>query len=317
MVVVEREIPPLKAGENSIVHVIDPRRDGRGYMGVRDTGNLDVFWHRWNGSSRVLTHHGGMDGFPDIDIPLRQCRRVITGYIGIEEVIEEDLPEANPPTNLRDFSDLLNVAAESVYIPGSQQVILDIKSQLDRAVREVTIFPGGLRVGGSLNILMELGKKLERSTQPQKQELNSYIQQAVYSNDRFTRFEALLKGSGEALGLLSYIEGVLVGTMQRHNKLEAHRSNLESVAVTWALEVLKQKANLDAVTDTDLVAKKVQEAEDEALSQLITNPFRKKALRIQRFHTVSRKAIELSIWKQDIKEAQRGRYTDRYPLKAS
>lgn len=331
------EIPPLQEGqpiywpnvtEDRIVHVFDRRTEylkshpayGRGYMGVRSSGNVDVFWHRWkklpNGRIvSALAHHGGPEGFDDIETPIRQCRRIITGYIGIEETLEEDGVE-EPAANFKDFSELLGATADTVYIPGQQQFILDIKSQIDKAIRQVTVNPRSLRMGGSINILQDQSTKLERSTQPMKRALNEQLRQAITSSDRFSQFEALLKGNQGVLEILADMDRKVVATMHRHNELDAHRSVSESVAVTWALAVLKQKANLDAMKDVALVAQRVKEAEDQAVSQLITNPFRKKALRIQRFHTISRKAIELSNWKQDIREAQRGRYTDRYPVQA-
>lgn len=329
----EVDIPPLKVGEGGIVHVFDARfslrRDhpayNRGYMGVRKTGNIDVFWHRWvrqpDGSYKsVLAHHGGANGFPDIEIPIRQCRRIIRGYMGVEEELEvgDDLVEASPPADLPAFSELLGRAAETIFIPGQQQFILGLKAQIDRAIREVTSRPGSLQLGGSLNILQGLSSQLARSNQPLIQQINEHILGVVLSNDRFTQFEDLIKGGQVALERLGQMDRIVVSTMHRHNRLEAHRSNSESVAVNWALEVFRQKGKLDKGENPDLVAQVVADSTRQVTAQLFTNPFKTRSEKISRIlgGNINKGAAELSFWKDEIREVQRGRY-NRYPLRES
>lgn len=352
----EIEIPPLKVGETysephwssgptRVVHVFDARTNlrrnhpayGRGYIGVRESGNIDVFWHHWQKQpdgnfGSVLAHHGGMYGFPDIEIPIRQCRRIIAGYLGIEEAIEETegLAEAeiHPPVNLREFADILGT--QTIFVPGAAAWAMDIKTTIDRAIRQVISRPGYLNLGTSVNILQNMRQKLTLSTNPFLQETGEAIEEALLSDDRFKKMEALQRGGQSIIGRMAQIDSMVLSVMQRHNRLEAHRSYSESVATSWALEVFRQKAKLDAGEDTATIAQKIKEASIEATGNLITNPFKERTQKLYELGTlgsvlemegpnrvamlINKGVIELSFWKDEIREARRGRFRDRYPV---
>lgn len=360
MVQPERELPPLKVGETiswpdvnpaTIVYVFDTRagfnRDhpayGRGFMGVRENGNMDVFWHRWirgpGGSFRsVLAHHGGKDGFDDIETPIRQCRRIITGYMGIEEKIEpgDDLTEADqrPPVNLAEIGNLIDQSTEVVHIPGYQDWALSIKAQIDRATRQVITRPGYLSSGGSINILQALRRQLDRSRNPFLSATGDDIEEALLSDDRFKQFEALQRGGQRMIDRMAQIDTMVISVMQRHNRLEAHRSNTESNIRRLYSAVMSAQGRWDGLeyTERPVVVSRLTADSTLYLNALVSNPYQKRGQRVaqlknldnilvvrghERVGTViKRTAVELSHWKDDIDEAQRGRFTDRYPVES-
>lgn len=353
-----RELPPLKIGEtlrwpdinpSLIVYVFDARvglhRDhpayGRGFMGVRENGNMDVFWHRWvrgpGGSFRsVLAHHGGRDGFDDIEIPIRQCRRIIRGYMGIEETIEppDDLKkqEERPPITLREFGDLIGQSAQTVFIPGHQEWALDIKSTIDRAVREITSRPGSLSLGGSINILQGLRGKLDRSKTPLLNQAGDDIEEALSSDDRFKQLAALKRGGQKMIDRMAQIDSMVISVMQRHNRLEAHRSNAESNVRQLYFEVMRVQGKWDGFSGEERpkVASGLVADSTLYLNALVTNPFRQKSKRLSQLRSldtilkergservatdIKRAAVRLSNWKDEIDEAQKGRFLNRYPI---
>lgn len=351
MVQPERELPPLKVGENGIIYVFDSRSDlgsdhpayGRGYMGVRGDGNLDVFWHRWvrirgGGFRSVLTHHGGPNGFGDIEIPIRQCRRIITGYLGIEETIETegDLKEEDqrPPVNLQEIGSLIGESAQTIVIPGYQEWALSIKSQIDRAIRQIITRPGYLSPGGSIGTLQELQRQLDRSRNPFLKGAGDDIEEALLSDDRFRQLAALQRGGQRIIDRMAQIDSMVVSVMQRHNRLEAHRSNTESNVKRLYFEVMRVQGRWEKLSDEERPRVVARLAADSTLylNALVSNPYRIRSQKynglknlyelfeikgLKRAASVIREAaIGLRGWKDDIDEAQKGRFTDRYPIES-
>lgn len=337
-----REIPPLKVGENGIVYVFDTRSGlspddpgyKRGYMGVRESGNIDVFWHRWDGLRSVLAHHGGVHGFPDIEVPIRQCRRIIRGYLGIEETIEmeDDLAvdEVKPPVSLREFGDLIGTA-QTVFIPGYQDWALSVKAQIDRAVREITSRPGFLNLGGSVQILQNLRQKLDRSRNPLLSELGMDIEEALLANDRFKQLSALRRGGMRIIDRMDQIDSMVLSVMQRHNRLEAHRSNTESNVRRLYFDVMRIQGRFEepGVDQRKLAASLAANA-TLYLDSLVSNPYKEKSKKFAGLkevydlletegpdrvaQVIRTSATLLHGWKDDLDEAEKGRFTDRYPV---
>lgn len=351
----DREIPPLKQGEpivwpdlpaDLITHVFDARTNlqrtdrayGRGYMGVRSSGNIDVFWHRWeigsNGISRVLTHHGGKEGFPDIEIPLRQCRRIIAGYIGIEDEIEPEdelaPSDQKPPVSLREFGNLLG-EVKTFVIPGHQQWVENVRIIIDQAIREVVYRPGNFSLGRSFDMLQAVRTKLDISTNPLLRETGMELEEALLAEDRFGKLAALQRGGQRILARMGQIDGTVLSIMNRHNRLEAHRTNSEETVLRLANEIFRQKSKLDdGVGNPDLIYRALDRQAKTVVGELKTNPFKRRAERLSQMtdleviltHSgsevasgiVEKAAKELVFWKKEIKEAQRGRFNNRFPV---
>lgn len=355
-----REIPPLKAGETltwegvepaQIIHVFDPRRNlpnahpafNRGYIGVRENGNVDVFWHRWviegRGDQRVLVHHGGPQGFDDIARPMRQCVRMVKGYIGIEETVEEVQEEEEgerelkPPITLRDFVESLHQGAETILIPGHQQWVASIKWEFDRALRQITMSQSGeVSFGGSVESLREIRQRLDHSKNPYLKEAGDNLEQALASDDRFKQFEAIKRGGGRILSRMAEIDDIVLSIMVRYRRLEAHRGYSEEHIAHFANEVFRLKGHFDAATlesKRQIVSRLASQA-DTSIELLIANPFKERAKRLGRLpnladildlegrtraeSVLNEAAAELSQWKEDIKVAQKGRLENRYPV---
>lgn len=233
----EYEIPPLKKGEEfsephwsgrpvKIVHVFDPRtshsRDnlihGRGFMGVRENGNIDVFWHRFarvDGQfRRVLVHSGGIAGFDDIEKPMRQFVRIIKRYIGIEETvleISEQEPEETslqPPVTLREFTNKLDETAQTVIIPGHIEWVREVKGEFDRAMRQMTVNSAGLSFGNSRKTFEVLSERLDRSKNPFLKEAGVAVDEVLTSDDRFIQFAALRRGNANILDRMAEIDDI-------------------------------------------------------------------------------------------------------------
>lgn len=353
-----RELPPLQEGQTltwpdvnpaTIVYVFDTKPGlspddpmyKRGYIGVRASGNVDVFWHRWvkgpEGTFRsALSHHGGKDGFPDIDVAIRQCRRIITGYVGIEDTIEIgdnlERSEPKPPVSLRDFGEFIGTNAETIFIPGAEAWAMDVKTQIDRAVREIISKPGSLRLGDSIRILQALSSKLNRSTNPLLNEIGGAVQRVFLTDNRFEQLDELRRGEQMIIDRMAQISSMVVSVMQRHNRLEAHRSNAEANVRRLYFDVLRKQGQWTKAGEDEfpgLAGNLVADAR-LYLDSLITNPFRQRSKRFDPLRdldttlkiagpdaaaqVIKTSAIELHNWKEEIYEAQRGRFTDRYPV---
>ena len=336
-----REIPPLKLGENRIAYVFDAREDGRGYMGVREDGNIDIFWHRWKkaggGFRRVLVHHGGIHGFNDIETPIRQCRRIIRGYLGIEDTIEaeDDLTadEARPPVSLKEFGDLIG-SAQTVVIPGYQDWALGVKDQINRAIREITSRPGFLSLGGSIQVLQNLHQKLDRSRNPLLNELGADIEEALLADDRFKQLNALRRGGMRIIDRMDQMDSMVLSVMLRHNRLEAHRSNTENNIRRLYLDVMRVQGRWQEAAADQLPKLVASLAANSTLylDSLISNPYKEKGKKFASLkgiyelletagpdrvaQVIKVSATGLHDWKDDIDEAQKGRFTDRYPVES-
>ena len=358
------EIPPLKAGEMlqlegvepaMIVHVFDARENlrqdhpsfGRGYIGVRESGNVDVFWHRWVGEGRgfrrVLVHNGGPKGFDDIERPMRQCVRMVKRYIGIEETVEERQEEEEgerelkPPITLRDFAESLHAGRETILIPGHEQWVASLKWEFDRAIREITVSSSGaVNFGGSVESLKSIRQRLDSSKNPYLRQAGDDLEEALASDDRFKQFAALRRGGGRTLSRMAEIDDIVLSIMVRHGRLEAHRGSCEDNLGHFANEVFRLKGRLDKTQTSEEYQPTAARIANLSASQLpifITNPFKERAGRLNRLpdlgtiletdgrvrtdRVLNEAAAELSQWKEDIKTATRGRFADRFPVAES
>ena len=347
----EYEIPPLKVGEDGIVYLFDPRpklsRDhpahGRGYMGVEENGNIHVFWHRFtrvNGQfQRVLVHSGGVLGFDDIERPMRQCVRMIKKYIGVEETVEElgeQEPEETsfqPPLTLREFTDRLGETTQTVIIPGHVEWVRGVKGEFDRAIRQMTINSSGISFGNSRKTFEVLSERLNRSKNPFLKEAGEAVDEVLASDDRFAQFAALRRGNADILDRMAEIDNMVVAIMGRFNRLDAHRSISEDTVLRLANVVFDQKMRFNRVIVASgylSIVRRLSHSAEVNLGLLITNPFKIRSQKLSHLvdlenileaegskrveAVIDQIAGELSIWKDDIRQARRGRFEDRFPV---
>lgn len=185
------------------------------------TGRYHVYWHRErlvNGGIREeLIHHGGRDGFSDLNAVKRQHERVILRYTGLVVDLPADQVESGavPEQNFPQIAKQLQVE-----IPGEQQLVsgwVKTLQDVNRDLPQVTNHGKLSLIREELNNL--LAGNLSRSVNRHKVNAARTLQTGL----RGSRGELLLSVNQAQLELLIRAQqtvAITLGTMQRYNDLE-------------------------------------------------------------------------------------------------
>lgn len=126
---------------------------------------------------------------------------------------------------------------------------------------------------------------------------------------------------------------ILVAIMGRFNRLDAHRVSSEDTVLRLANVVFYQKVRFDRVLsspDYTTVLQRLSHSVKINLGLLVANPFKIRSQKLSQLvdlenileaegskrveAVINEVAGELSIWKDDIREARRGRFENRFPV---
>lgn len=185
------------------------------------TGHYHVYWHRErlvDGKIREdLIHHGGKDGFSDLNAVKRQHERIIQRYTGMAVDIASDQAEDGvvPEQNFPQIAKRLQLE-----IPGEQQSVnvwIKTLQDVSRDLPQVTNH-------GKLSFIREdlanlLSGNLSRSVNKHKVNAARTLETGL----RGSRGELLLSVNRAQLELLiraQQMVSITLGTMQRYNDLE-------------------------------------------------------------------------------------------------
>lgn len=342
----EKVNPALTIGQ-----ILDYDQDRRpiGHLLIdREQGNIHVYWYRWIKEQgpqgiryrKVLTHHGGTNGFGTIEKPIDQHRLIIAKYFGVETEVDEDAEAElfRPPFTVRTYAQALRIGARTIEIPGERAWINDCLYIVDRAIRGATIRMPASELQSRLTTLSQLQPKFDRSRNPHMQRASEHIVQAVEAAQKEERDETmvgLLEVGKDINERAQEISEILGATIKREATLEQVRNNSEQTVTEVHFEVVKAKEKWDlAKTDQErekVVLNLTNLLGVRRLTELSVQPFKgrvqKRSLvrlgrlgeymavgdteRVGRYLTEG--SNELINWRQDIKKRVEGEYKMRFP----
>lgn len=192
-----------------------------GNIHIAETGRYHVYWHRekmvGERLQTQLIHHGGPDGFLNLQAVKNQHERVILRYVGMAvDISPQEQEEGTTPDQT--FPQLAQ--SLRIEIPGEQQKVVDWVNTLQRVSRDLP----QIRTHGALSKIREdLANLLEGNL---SRSLNRYKQLAATSLVRGlegSRGTLLARLNDAQLNLLLRAQqtvSITLGTMQRYNDLE-------------------------------------------------------------------------------------------------
>ncbi|MDP2672113.1 MAG: hypothetical protein Q8O68_01225 [Candidatus Daviesbacteria bacterium] len=348
------ERPPLKVGDPipgdkveslTVGQIIDPPI---GHLLVdQEQGNIHIYWYRWIKEGinykKVLTHHGGSNGFDDIQKPIDQHQRIIAKYMGVETELDDRTNESEekllqPPFTLRNYAQALRIGYDRIEIPGERAWVGACLDLVERTIRGAAIKMPASELQSRLFNLSQLQQRFARSRNPYMQQASIHIFQAVESDKNASRDEtmiALLETGRDINSRAQEISEILAGTIKRESLLENLRNRCEATITDVHFDLVKAKEKWDKAED-DLEREKVilnltNLLGIRRLSELTVQPFRGRAQRrpLKRLASLgeywasgdmelvgkvlTEGSNDIIIWRNQIKKRVEGEYNMRFP----
>ena len=314
---------------------------------VADTGRYHVYWHReyWKNGRvvRKLIHHGGRDGFSDLNAVKGQHERVILRYTGMTIEIPSDQTEIGvaPDQNFPQLAKAL-----TLEIPGEQQIIGSWIKTLQDVSRDL---PQTTNHGKLTSIRDELAALLSGKLSTSINRHKSNAARTLETGLKGNKGELLMNVNKAQLELLIRAQEavrITLGTMQRYNDLE--KLQISWNGIVYQLPVIC--ANAIRVLSPDTPAERIErvmnlsfvnpeQSIQSKLEQLKGEPYFNKAERFihdlspvkslwqnrQQYSSdykeiitvLTKQAFELEIWKRKIHDENEGVNFRKYSLEKS
>lgn len=338
-------IPGKNVNTLTIAQILDA---GTGHLLVdKEQGNVHVYWYRWvkqgNRYSKVLAHHGGPNGFNDIQKTIDQHQRVIDKYLGVETDVKQSPQDKDedlltPPLSLKTYYQALKIGFDRIEIPGEKEWVGECLNLVERTIRGATIKMPASELQNRLDTLSRLQNKFSHSSNPFMQQTSIHLVRAVEAaqrEDRSGTMVSLLDMEKDLNKRAQEIGEILTATIKRESILENVRNISEGLVNTVHFDVLRAKQKWDQ-------AKNDQEREAiisaitnlmgvRRLSEFTVQPFRNRALRnpLKRLRELgeiwaqgdidmigkilTEGSIDLINWRAQIKKRVEGELQTRFP----
>lgn len=288
-------VPGKNVNPHTITQILDKDPSGReiGHLLVDEQGNIHLYWQSWtrvgNDYRKVPVHHGGPDGFDDIQKPINQHQRVISRIMGVETEIEDASDEPaenllNPPFTLHTYAQALKIGKDRIEIPGERAWINHCLDLVERTIRGASIRIPAAELQSRLIDLSNLRKKFDGSRNPHMQGASKHLLEVIKANMEEKRDQTMiaLLGMGQDLtGRVIEISEILAATIRRDAILEKTRNDMEDVVKDIHTKAITAKTRWDKTNDgterQKIISSLTGPLGIKRLDELTVQPFRKKA----------------------------------------
>jgi hypothetical protein len=335
-----RNVEPLTIGM-----IIDPPT---GHLLVdQEQGNVHVYWYNWIKEGRnykkALIHHGGVNGFDDIQKPIDQHQRVIARYMGVETNLDESASEPEekflqPPFTLHTYAQALRIGHNRIEIPGERAWVGNCLDLVERTIRGAAIKMSASELQARLTSLSQLQQRFTDSRNPYMQQASLHILQAINADQKENRDEtmrALLETDRDINNRAQEISEILAATIKRESFLENLRNRCEATVTEVHFDLVKAKERWDKANNDEEREKIILNLTNllgiRRLSELTVQPFRERTQRrsLRRLarlgeywlngdmelvgKVLTEGSNDIIIWRNQIKKRIEGEYNMRFP----